>query len=222
MSDDIRVPRFYIQHGVIHDNVTGKHVTCDPDTRTLEGCGPNGEDVVHKNPDGITSTLDLLNGLCRHETSELAASLITCAESRCECCDGWLDEAERLMREATAALLAAPPAAKSVCFNCGREFPDHSNSGRCPPAAQPAVMPDGYVYETDSDLGVHKALESRLWNGRAPDRVRPFKFIAALDTQTAQPDSALESADYCAKHDCYFVTGCVHCAFPDRAIPRSR
>lgn len=112
MSDDIRVPRFYIQHGVIHDNVTGKHVTCDPDTRTLEGCGPNGEDVVHKNPDGITSTLDLLNGLCRHETSELAASLITCAESRCECCDGWLDEAERLMREAAAALLAAPPAAQ--------------------------------------------------------------------------------------------------------------
>ncbi len=43
-------PRFYIDHGMIHDRVTGKHVTTAPDDETW-----NGQTISH--------TLALLNEL---------------------------------------------------------------------------------------------------------------------------------------------------------------
>lgn len=41
-------PRFFIDHGMIHDRVTGKHVTTEPDSQFC---------------DGILSACELLNAL---------------------------------------------------------------------------------------------------------------------------------------------------------------
>jgi hypothetical protein len=61
-------PRFFMSHGTIHDRVTGRHVTCEPDAQNLGDCNGTGEDVILKNPDGITATLSLLNELHRAAT----------------------------------------------------------------------------------------------------------------------------------------------------------
>jgi hypothetical protein len=45
-------PRFFIDHGMIHDRVTGKHVTTAPDDQTWNG-------------QTITETCALLNSLAR-------------------------------------------------------------------------------------------------------------------------------------------------------------
>jgi hypothetical protein len=50
-------PRFYIDHGIIHDRVTGKHVTTD------------GEPPFE---DGIEETCDLLNGLAATQQGDKA------------------------------------------------------------------------------------------------------------------------------------------------------
>jgi hypothetical protein len=57
-------PRFFIDHTMIHDRVTGKHVTCDPDFRDYE-INP-GETTRINNPDGISNTCALLNNLAAH------------------------------------------------------------------------------------------------------------------------------------------------------------
>jgi hypothetical protein len=68
VPDESTEPRFFIDHGMIHDRDTGKHVTCEPDEQNLGDCNGTGEDVILKNPDGITATLNLLNELHRAAT----------------------------------------------------------------------------------------------------------------------------------------------------------
>ena len=60
-SGRVDAPRFFIDHTMIHDRVTGKHVTCDPDFRDYV-INP-GETTRINNPDGISNTCALLNGL---------------------------------------------------------------------------------------------------------------------------------------------------------------
>jgi hypothetical protein len=68
VPDESTKPRFFMSHGTIHDRVTGRHVTCEPDAQNLGDCNGTGEDVILKNPDGITATLKLLNELHRAAT----------------------------------------------------------------------------------------------------------------------------------------------------------
>jgi len=57
VTDD---PRFFIDHEMIHDRVTGMHVTCDRDEESID---MGGYSITVRHPDGIRATLKLLNEL---------------------------------------------------------------------------------------------------------------------------------------------------------------
>jgi hypothetical protein len=58
-------PRFFIDHGVIHDRVTGRHVRSSPD---------DGYE------DGISALLALLNGLASSRTAARADAIRECMD----------------------------------------------------------------------------------------------------------------------------------------------
>jgi hypothetical protein len=46
VPDESTEPRFFIDHGMIHDRDTGKHVTCEPDEQNLGDCNGTGEPMT--------------------------------------------------------------------------------------------------------------------------------------------------------------------------------
>lgn len=52
-------PRFFVEHGMIHDRLTGKHVTTDEDSWTT----PEGKTMPNPHGSGISSTCALLNNM---------------------------------------------------------------------------------------------------------------------------------------------------------------
>lgn len=102
-------PRFFIDHTMIHDRVTGKHVTCDPDFRDYE-INP-GETTRINNPDGISNTCALLNNLAAHPArsgvvsdEDVAGACDVVIRERAECAHEGLAPRARLNREVRAAL----------------------------------------------------------------------------------------------------------------------
>jgi hypothetical protein len=64
-------PRFFIEHGMIHDRETGKHVTTDEDSWTT----PEGKVMPNPHGSGVSATCELLNQLAtpRHEPEAFRA-----------------------------------------------------------------------------------------------------------------------------------------------------
>jgi hypothetical protein len=92
MGEKMTLPRFFIDHTMIHDRVTGKHVTCDPDFRDYI-INP-GEITRINNPDGISNTCALLNSLATPaQTVDVEAVREVIAVLR-KC--GWIEDADKL------------------------------------------------------------------------------------------------------------------------------
>ncbi len=74
-GEELREPRFFIDHGMIHDRATGKHVDCEPDFMEFpDGCGGDPNVTRVDRFFGIQRTCDLLNELANAARPQLAAA----------------------------------------------------------------------------------------------------------------------------------------------------
>lgn len=119
-------PRFFIDHGMIHDRITGQHVDTQPDFDMLDALEPPFEKTLRvERGFGIEHTLALLNELSTAAENDRTIGRV---EDLTEAADVLEEYAQNDLREHKrgGALIGAPKAAKRLAKSLRRAALSHA------------------------------------------------------------------------------------------------